>query len=219
MEKIGQSCYEGKMFLRINNQNPQPRLLNKASSILKNGGVLIYPTDTVYGLGCDLYNKQGIEKLHLIKKMGKKHPLTILLSDISQLSEYAVLSDFAFHAIKKSIPGPYTFLLPATKLVNRTVLGKKKIAGFRIPACPITLELLQKHGNPLLNTSVETVTDIMQDPEEIYGNYQKRIDCLIDGGIVKNNPSSVVDLCGEEMIILREGEGMDKLGKFQGLRR
>ncbi len=194
------------MILRVNTKNPQRRLLEQASRILKNGGVIIYPTDTVYGMGCDLYSKKGLDKLKLIKPIEKKHPLTLLVPDIRELSKYAALSNFAFHALKRSVPGPYTFLLPAARTVSRTVLGKKKIAGFRIPDNRVIIELLKIHGNPIVNTSVTTDTGEVQDPDYIYDEYGKRVDCVIDGGIVRNTPSSIIDLSRDEIVILREGE-------------
>jgi tRNA threonylcarbamoyl adenosine modification protein (Sua5/YciO/YrdC/YwlC family) len=199
------------MLFKVNPENPQARLLKQASYLLEEGGVLIYHTDTVYGMGCDLYSKHGIEKLQHIKRFEKKHPLTILVPDIPALSEYASLTDFAFNAIKRAVPGPYTFLLPATKLVTRTVLGKKRSAGFRIPDCKILLELLRLHGRPLLNTSVPSDVDVMQDPERIYDDFRDTVDGMVDGGVVKNSPSSVIDLTGDQLVVVREGEGIDEL--------
>lgn len=199
------------MRLYLNTQNPQERLLRQASFVLQEDGTLIYPTDTVYGLGCDLYSKRGIEKLQWIKPMERKHPLTLLCGDLAQLSEYAILGDFAFHAIKRAVPGPYTFILPTTKRVHRTVVGKKGEAGFRIPDNRIALELLRLHGGPILNTSVPTAADAIQDPDLLYEQYGKQVDCLIDGGIVRNTPSAIVDLTGDEMVVLRQGEGMKAL--------
>jgi tRNA threonylcarbamoyl adenosine modification protein (Sua5/YciO/YrdC/YwlC family) len=199
------------MLLKVNTDNPQDRLLRQASLVLKEDGVLIYPTDTVYGLGCDLYSKRGIEKLQRIKPMEKTHRLSLLCADLRQLSYFAQLSDFAFNAIKRAVPGPYTFILPTTKQVSRTVVGKRGEAGFRIPDCRIVTALLHLHGNPILNTSVLSDTETVQDPETIYDEYRKRVDCLIDGGIVRNTPSTVIDLTGDELVIVRAGTGMEAI--------
>jgi len=194
--------------LAINAQNPQMRLIRKAVDVLKDGGVIIYPTDTVYGLGCDLSNKRGIERIYDIKKRNKKQPLSFVCSDLKHISQYAQVTDYAYKTMKRLLPGPYTFILEASRLVPKIILPKRPTTGIRVPDNEICLSLIRELGQPIISTSVKT-----QDGEDlgnpsIIGEYFGRIvDLIIDGGMIDPQPSSVISLIDDNAQVLRIGKG------------
>src|SRR5574344_1544118 len=143
-------------MLSINTQNPQMRLIKKAVVVLRNGGDVIYPTDTVYGLGCDLSNKKGIEKIYEIKKRNKKQPLSFICSDLKHISQYAKVTDYAYKTMKRLLPGSYTFILEASRLVPKIILPKRPTTGIRVPDNNICLALVSELGQPIISTSVKT---------------------------------------------------------------
>ncbi len=195
-------------MLAINAQNPQMRLIRKAVDVLKDGGVIIYPTDTVYGLGCDLSNKRGIERIYDIKKRNKKQPLSFVCSDLKHISQYAQVTDYAYKTMKRLLPGPYTFILEASRLVPKIILPKRPTTGIRVPDNEICLSLIRELGQPIISTSVKT-----QDGEDlgnpsIIGEYFGRIvDLIIDGGMIDPQPSSVISLIDDNAQVLRIGKG------------
>lgn len=195
-------------MLAINAQNPQMRLIRKAVDVLKDGGVIIYPTDTVYGLGCDLSNKRGIERIYDIKKRNKKQPLSFICSDLKHISQYAQVTDYAYKTMKRLLPGPYTFILEASRLVPKIILPKRPTTGIRVPDNEICLSLIRELGQPIISTSVKT-----QDGEDlgnpsIIGEYFGRIvDLIIDGGMIDPQPSSVISLIDDNAQVLRIGKG------------
>ncbi len=196
------------MLLSINNQNPQLRLIRKAVDVLRDGGIIIYPTDTVYGIGCDLFNKKGIEKIYLIKRRNKKQPLSFVCADLRDISRYAKVSDSSYKIMKRLLPGPYTFILEASRLVPKIILPKRQTTGIRVPDNRICLLLVSELEHPIISTSVETEDgDLMSDPQEIEKKFGSRVDLVIDGGIIPPEPSSVINLAGDGIEVIRTGKG------------
>lgn len=202
------------MILQINPDHPQPRRIDRVAETLKNNGVIVYPTDTVYGLGCDMNSKKGIGRVRRIKKMDEKRPLTFVFADLKQISEYAQVTDNAYRILRRYLPGPYTFVLRATKLVPNIVLTKRHEVGIRIPDNPICLALVSAMGNPILSSSVRMPDDqLYDDPKEIDTVYGKQVDLVVDGGVFLPEPSSIVSLIDDEVVVIREGKG--DVGEFR----
>ena len=196
------------MYFSINNQNPQARLIKKAVDILRDGGLIIYPTDTVYGLGCDLYNKKGIEKIYEIKKRNKKQPFSFVCADLKDISRYARVSDYAYKTMKRLLPGPYTFILEASRLVPKIILPKRQTTGIRVPDNRICLALVRELGQPIISTSVKTENgDILSDPYNIKEKFGNFVDLVIDGGTLVPEQSSVVSLVDDIIEVIRVGKG------------
>ncbi|MEI8172951.1 MAG: L-threonylcarbamoyladenylate synthase [Deltaproteobacteria bacterium] len=196
------------MYFSINSQNPQMRLIKKAADVLRDGGVIIYPTDTVYGLGCDLFNKKGIEKIYDIKRRNKKQPFSFVCADLKDISRYARVSDYAYKTMKRLLPGPYTFILEASRLVPKIILPKRQTTGIRVPDNRICLALVRELGQPIISTSVKTDNgDILSDPYEIREKLGHRVDLVIDGGILVSEQSSVVNLVDDMIEVIRVGKG------------
>ena len=198
------------MLIHIHPKDPQPRLIKQVVETLKDGGVIVYPTDTIYGLGCDIYNAKAVERICRIKGIDpKKAQFSIVCSDMSHLSTFAKqISTATFRTLKEHLPGPYTFILPASKQVPKILQGRKDTIGLRVPDNKITIELIRELGNPILSTSlpghdVEEYTD----PEVIYDNYQKIVDLVVDGGIGGTVPSTVVQFHDDEFELIRQGLG------------
>ncbi|MFO7570323.1 MAG: L-threonylcarbamoyladenylate synthase [Smithellaceae bacterium] len=195
-------------MLSINSQNPQLRLIRKAVDVLRDGGVIIYPTDTVYGLGCDLSNKKGIERIYDIKKRSKKQPLSFICSDLKHISQYARVTDYAYKTMKRLLPGPYTFILEASRLVPKIILPKRPTTGIRVPANEICLSLIRELGQPIISTSVQTTDgEDLGNPALINEYFGNIVDLIIDGGEILPEPSSVISLVDDEIEILRIGKG------------
>lgn len=199
------------MILRIHPIDPQPRLIRQAVDILRKGGVIIYPTDTVYGIGCDILQADAIERICRIKGiLPHKANLSFICNDLSHLSEYTKpISTPTFRLLKDHLPGPYTFILPASKLVPKILQSKKSTIGLRIPDNPIAMALVRELGRPILSTSLpgEQVEDTT-DPDVMYENFGSQVDAVIDGGIGGMVPSTVVDCSEEEPVVIREGAGV-----------
>jgi tRNA threonylcarbamoyl adenosine modification protein (Sua5/YciO/YrdC/YwlC family) len=195
-------------IIEINPDNPQPRLISQAVEVLKRGGILCYPTDTVYGIGCDIFNQKAVKRIHQIKQRPKEKPFSFMCVDLKNISEYGHVSNTAYRLMRKNLPGPYTFVLPGTKMVPKIMLTRQKTVGIRVPANPICHALLEEMGNPLLNTSAigsdETGPHDAYAVEERFG---RQVDLIIDGGEILAQPSSVISLVAEEPEILREGKG------------
>jgi tRNA threonylcarbamoyl adenosine modification protein (Sua5/YciO/YrdC/YwlC family) len=201
------------MYLtRINPDNPQLNKIDEAVRILEKGGVIIYPTDTVYALGCDIHNQKAIEKLCKIKgvKVDKTN-LSFICNDLSHISEYSKqLDSNVFKIMKKALPGPFTFILKASSKVPKILQAKKKTVGIRVPDNNIARQIVERLGNPIITTSLKDDDDIIEyttDPELIFEKYQKVVDLVIDGGYGNNVPSTVVDCTDNEVNIIREGLG------------
>lgn len=198
------------MLLKINPLHPQKRLIDQAVKILEQGGVIVYPTDTIYGLGCDCFNKKALEKIEAIKGRDKNKLkyFSFVFHDLSHIADYANVSTPNYKILKRLLPGPYTFILPATKLVPKKLIAKKHTVGIRIPDHPVILELVKALDRPITSTSVNLTDEPeLSDPEEINEKFGKQIDLILDAGIIDGEPSTVVDLTGPEPIVLRQGKG------------
>jgi tRNA threonylcarbamoyl adenosine modification protein (Sua5/YciO/YrdC/YwlC family) len=196
------------MLLKINPVNPQQRLIEKVAAILKRGGLIAYPTDTYYGIGCDIMNKKAIEKIYQLKQRSKNKPFSFICSDLKNISRYAKVSNYAYKTMKRLLPGPYTFILEGSKLVPKIMLTKRKSAGIRVPDHNICLNLIHSLGNPIISTSA-TQPDgtVLHDASLIHDHFSKRIDAVLDGGPVPGDPSSVISLVNDEPEVIREGLG------------
>ena len=196
------------MLIKINSRNPQARLITKVVEILKKGGIIAYPTDTYYGIGCDIMNKKAIEKIYQLKQRNRIKPFSFICSGLKNISDYAKVSNYAYKTMKRLLPGPYTFVLEGSKLVPKIMLTKRKTAGIRVPDHPICLELVETLGNPVITTSA-TMPDgtIFFDPSLIHDFFHPRIDVVIDGGPVPGHPSSVISLINDMPEVLRKGRG------------
>lgn len=196
------------MLFNINPENPQKRLIDQVVEILKGGGLIAYPTDTYYGIGCDIMNKRAIEKIYQLKQRNKSQPFSFICADLKHISEYAKVSNYAYKTMKRLLPGPYTFILTGSKLVPKIMLTKRKTAGIRVPNNNICLDLVQALGNPVISTSA-TMPDgeIFHDASLIHDHFGPRLDAVIDGGPVSGMPSSVVSLEDDVPEVIREGLG------------
>ena len=196
------------MIYRINPQNPQKRLIAKAVDILKIGGVIAYPTDTIYGFGCDILNKKAIQRIYQIKKRDRSKPFSFICSDLKNISEYAQVTDYAYKTMKRLLPGPYTFILPGTKLVPKIMLTKRKTVGIRVPNNNICLAIVEALGHPIISTSVGwSGREVLSDPQQIEETFGSQIDLTIDGGILPNQPSSIISLLDDLPEVIRAGLG------------
>jgi tRNA threonylcarbamoyl adenosine modification protein (Sua5/YciO/YrdC/YwlC family) len=201
---------------KIHPKTPQTRQIESIRDALRQGAVMLYPTDTVYAIGCDLNVKSAIERVRRIKQISSDKPLTFLCSSLSNISEYASVSDAAYRLIRRLIPGPYTFLLPATKLVPRLVMNpKRKTTGIRMPDHAISQALLQSLGNPIISTSAPSALDTHDShvsPAELFDHFDKLVDIIIDDDSpVGFQVSTILDLTGEAAIIVRKGLGWEAI--------
>lgn len=196
------------MLYTINPQNPQQRLIRQVAQILTDGGLIAYPTDTFYGIGCDILNKRAIEKIYQLKQRSQNQPFSFICADLKHISRYAKVSNYAYKTMRRLLPGPYTFILTGSKLVPKIMLTKRKTAGIRVPANNICLALAEALGNPVISTSATTPGgEVLHDPSLIHDHFGSRLDAVIDGGPVSGMPSSVVSLEGDVPVIIREGLG------------
>lgn len=201
------------MLLKIYPENPNPRQIKMVVDCLMDGGIIIYPTDTVYGLGCDIFKSKAIERIALIKgiKVDKAN-FSFICNDLSQLSDYSKpIPNNIFKLMKSNLPGPFTFILNASNNVPKLIQSKKKTVGIRIPENNIPLEIVKSLGNPIMSTSIHDEDEILEyttDPELIYEKYNKLVDIVIDGGFGGNEPSTVIDCTTDEAVVVREGKGV-----------
>ncbi|MEQ1975588.1 MULTISPECIES: L-threonylcarbamoyladenylate synthase [unclassified Xenorhabdus] len=197
-------------FFYIHPDNPQVRLIDQSVDVLKKGGVVIYPTDSGYAMGCCLENKEAMTRICRIRQLEGRHNFTLMCRDLSEIATYAHVDNQAFRLIKNNTPGNYTFILQATKEVPRRLMNeKRKTIGLRVPSNPIALALLEKMREPLMSCSlILPGNDFAEsDPEEIKDTLGKQVDLIIHGGYLGQQPTTVVDLTGDSPVILREGEG------------
>jgi len=196
------------MILQIDSENPMSRDIKQVVLLLKKGGIIAYPTDTIYGIGCDLMNKSSIEKIYQIKKMPPYKPLSFICSDIKEISVYAHVSNKAYRIIKQLTPGPYTFILEATKVVPKILLTKRRTVGIRIADNNICNAIIKELGNPIISTSASVHKDeILSSPFEIQEKFGKNLDIVVDGGTLISEPSTIIDLTTDNPEVLREGKG------------
>lgn len=190
------------MILTINSDNPQQRLINKACEALEEGGLIAYPTDTLYAIGCDLFNKKGMQQLYKLKKSPLKQPFSIICDNLKEISRYAQVSNYAYKTMKRLLPGPYTFILEGTKLVPKLMLTRRKTIGIRIPGNMICQAMVKTLGHPVISTSA-----LLDDPHLIFETYKPYLRIVIDGGVSYPDPSSVISLIGDKPEVIREGKG------------
>ena len=197
------------MILEINPQHPEPRKIKQVVEVLANGGIIAYPTDTYYGIGCDLFNKASIEKIYQLKRRSHVEPFSFICSDLKNISEYAQVTNYAYKTMKRLLPGPYTFVLEGSRLVPKIMLTKRQTLGIRVPDNAICLAIVQDLGHPVITTSATNpeTKGILSTPQEIKEKLGHAIDLIIDGGAVPGKPSSVISLIGDSPEVLREGSG------------
>jgi len=195
-------------YFELHPVNPELRFINKAINILKDGGVIIYPTDTVYGIGCDIFNKEALDRVKQIKSNPDIKLLSFICPNLKDIAKYARVSDYAYKTMKRLLPGPYTFILPAAKNVPKKLWSKRKTVGIRIPNHRVALKIVQGLGNPIVSTSTTTRKgELLVDPLEIRSVFDFQVDLMLASDKISGNPSSVIDLSGEEPVIVREGAG------------
>lgn len=196
-------------FFYIHPDNPQQRLINQAVEIIKKGGVIVYPTDSGYALGCALGDKHAMDRIVAIRKLPENHNFTLVCSDLSELSTYALVTNQSYRLIKNNTPNPYTFILPATKELPRRLMTKRKTIGIRVPYNVIALALISALGEPILSCSLMLPDTEMteSDPDEIRTYLEHRVDLIIHGGYLGQQPTTVIDLTGDAPALIREGSG------------
>lgn len=196
------------MILKLNPENPQQRLVNRVVESLKQGGVIVYPTDTIYGLGCDIFNKKGVKKIYQIKQRDPRKPFSFICADLSDVANYAQVSNFAFKIMKRYLPGPYTFVLEATRIVPDVLTTRQKTVGIRIPNNAIALAIVRELGHPIVTTSANlSGEDTHCDPLQIDQQIGKQLDLVLDGGILRGDQSTVISLIDDQVEVLRQGSG------------
>lgn len=198
------------MMLSVHPVNPQGRHIRRAAEQLGGGGVIVYPTDTVYGIGCSIFQAAAIERIYRIKQQDRTKPFSFICSDLSHISEYAKVSNPAFRLMKHLIPGPYTFILPASRMkqVPKSIISKRKTVGIRVPDNSVCLSLIRELGHPILSASVTGHDgDIMNVPDEIRERYEGTVDLILESGNGQLEPSTILDLTGEEPVVVRKGRG------------
>jgi len=204
------------MLIRIYNENPNNKHIRQIADLLENGGIIIYPTDTVYAMGCDINATKSIEKIARFKGLNPRNPeLSLIFHDMSQLSEYTIIRDnILFKLLKRNLPGPFTFIVQANNQIPKLFKNKKKTVGIRIPDNPIILEIVKELGRPVVTTSIHDPDEVIEyttDPELIYEKYRDFVDLVVDGGYGKNEASTIVDCTADEFEIVRQGLGILEL--------
>jgi tRNA threonylcarbamoyl adenosine modification protein (Sua5/YciO/YrdC/YwlC family) len=196
------------LLLAINPENPEPRKVARAVSLLKEGGVIAYPTDTVYGLGCDLFNRKAIERLCEIKRVKKEHPLAFVCADLSDIARYAIVENHQFRILKRYLPGPYCFILEATREVPKLVQSKRKTVGIRIPNHPVARAVAKELGSPLVSTTAQRLGEEFPeiDPNEIDDMFPG-LSLVLDAEAGGRIPTTIIDLTQGAPIVVREGAG------------
>lgn len=198
------------MLIRIYEDNPSPQQIQKVVEVLRNGGIIIFPTDTVYAFGCDIFNARAVEAIVRLKEKDiRKADLSFVCHEMSQISEYARMDDYAFKLMKKNLPGSFTFLLNGSNRLPK-LFKNKKVVGIRMPGNNIALDIVRELGNPIMVSSVFTDEDTLEyiaDPELIEERFGSQVELVIDGGYGGTTTSTIVDCTGEEPEIIREGAG------------
>lgn len=195
-------------YYELHPETPQLRFINKAVNVLRGGGVIIYPTDTVYGISCDIFNKEALERIFEIKNDSANKLFSFVCSDLKDIAKYAKVSDYAYRTMKHLLPGPYTFILPAAKEVPKKLWSKRKTVGIRVPNHLVSLTLVSELGNPIISTSTTNRKgEILYNPEEIKNIFSTHVDLMLSSGYLQGDPSSVVDLSEDTPEVIREGAG------------
>lgn len=195
-------------IVEIDPQHPQPRILERAVQTLSSGGLVAFPTDTYYGIGCDLFDKRAIERIYQLKQMPKTHELSFICPDLAEVSRYAIVDNSAYRVLRRKTPGPFTFILPATRLVPDLALRRQKTVGVRVPDSPIALALVRALAHPVISTSAATPEGQgLIDARDIKERLGHGLELILDGGYQLNEPSSVIDLSGPQPVVVRQGKG------------
>ncbi len=195
-------------YYELHPETPQLRYINKAVEVLKKGGLIIYPTDTVYGIGCDIFNKKAVEKILQIKNDTDSKLLSFICPNLKNIAKYANVSDYAYRTMKHLLPGPYTFILPAAKQVPKLLQSKRKTVGIRIPKHLVALKIVEEFGHPIISTSTTSRRgNILINPFEIKNVFNSQVDLMLASGNLNGRPSSVINLSEEAPEVIREGAG------------
>jgi tRNA threonylcarbamoyl adenosine modification protein (Sua5/YciO/YrdC/YwlC family) len=195
-------------FYELHPENPQLRYISKAVKVIKEGGVIIYPTDTVYGIGCDIFNKSAIERIQEIKNNPEIKLLSFICHNLKDISKYAKVSDYAYRTMKHLLPGPYTFILPAAKSAPRKLWNNRKSVGIRVPEHFVAMKIVEELGNPIVSTSTTNRKgELLFDPMEIKSIFNLQVDLMLSSGSSSIEPSSVIDLSQGEPVVIRKGAG------------
>lgn len=194
--------------LSVHPENPQGRYIGRAVEALKNGGIIVYPTDTVYGLGCDITQRSAVDRVIRIKGRDPKKPMSFVCADLTHISQYANVSDFAYKILKRYLPGPYTFVLPASRETPKILQSNRRTVGIRIPDHPVPRALVAELGEPLLSTSANRSSEeTVSDPDDLEVRFAHDVDLILECGPLPVLPSSVISLVGDRVEVLREGAG------------
>ena len=195
-------------FYELHPENPQLRYISKAVNVIKQGGVIIYPTDTVYGIGCDIFNKNAIERVQAIKNNPELKLLSFICNNLKDISKYAKVSDYAYRTMKHLLPGPFTFILPAAKSVPKKLWDNRKSVGIRVPEHFVAMKIVEELGSPIVTTSATNRKgEIIFDPMEIKRIFNLQVDLMLSAGNLNRQTSSVIDLSQGEPVVIREGAG------------
>src|SRR5919205_2486111 len=195
-------------ILAIDPKHPQPRLVERAVSALSSGALIAFPTDTYYGIGCDLFDKRAIERIYQLKALPPEQPLSFICADLAEVSRYAIVDNAAYRVLRRKTPGPFTFILPATRLVPDLVMRRQKTVGIRLPHSPIALAIVNALEHPLISTSAATPGgEVLIDAKDIKEELGHGLDLILDAGYKANEPSTVIDLTGPEPAVVRQGKG------------
>ena len=197
------------MLIRIHPDNPQPRQVEQVVSLLENDGVIIYPTDTVYGLGCSIFSKKAMKRITQIKKVDPKKPLTIICTNTSHIQEYAQgIPNDVFKVIRRILPGPYTVILKASRVIPKIMLTPRSTVGIRWPDHPIAQSIVETLGHPILSSSLRlSEAELYDDPGELHDHYESQVDAVVDGGVIYAENSTIIDFSGGDPVIARRGKG------------
>lgn len=190
----------------IHPTHPEPRKIKMVIECLNDAGVIVYPTDTVYGLGCDIRQKKALEKVYRIKRMKDDQPVSFVCPDLGDIARYAIVEDAAYRVMRRLLPGPYTFILQATREVPKMVMRPRKTVGIRVPHHEVALTLVRELGSPVLSTSASLDGEQFNDPDDLLEKF-KQVDLVIDAGWGGLEPSTIVDLTGDRPVVVREGAG------------
>ena len=196
-------------ILEVSSVHPQPRHVQRAADVLADGGLVAYPTDTYYGIGCDLTSRRAIDKLYALKNRDRRKPLAFLCPDLSDVARYAKVSNFAYRTMRQLTPGPFTFVLEATRLVPEMMQSKQKQVGIRVPQAPLMLAIAAKLGRPIVTTSAtDSAGEVLIDAKGIKEALGAQLDLILDGGVQPSEPSTIVSLIGDQIAVLRQGKGI-----------